>query len=84
MSAQDLPPGAPADLDRMLDWAEAELGLEAGQVKDLVRETAVLRAACRAALAWVENMKIVPGGERDRLRIRLCLALGKDPKETGR
>jgi len=34
-----------------------------------------LRAACQSALAWVSNMKIVPGGERERLRDKLKRAL---------
>lgn len=49
----------------------------------LLRGTAAdaqaLAEACEAALAWVENMRIVPGGERDRLRRQLRAALGKPP-----
>lgn len=76
-----LPAGAPYDLDYFLEWSERELPGDAREsVTGLVRETAVLRAACATALAWVENMKIVPGGERDRLRVQLRLALGKDPQ----
>jgi len=36
-----------------------------------------LSTACEAALKWVENMRIVPGGDRDKLRRQLRAALGK-------
>jgi len=81
-AAHKLPPGAPCDLDYILEWSERELGIEGRTVSDLVKETAVLRTACRAALAWVRNMRVVPGGERDRLRIQLCRALGEDPEKA--
>ena len=68
-----------ADLRATLDWAERELGIEGATVRDLVLEIEALRWACKSALAWVQNMKIVPGGERDRLRIQLCRALGIEP-----
>ena len=43
----------------------------------------MLREACSLALSWVENMRIIPGGERDKLRQALRLALGStDPEKT--
>lgn len=42
------------------------------------RRNQALIEACEAALGWVENMRIVPGGERDRLRKQLRRALGKE------
>ena len=44
-----------------------------GQEQDKLLE---LADACRAALAWVENMRITPGDKRDQLRIKLRKALG--------
>lgn len=74
-----LPVTGPADLDQIREWAKQELGADQAVVSHLVTETAVLRTACRAALSWVRNMRVVPGGERDKLRIQLCLALGEEP-----
>lgn len=42
------------------------------------RSLGELGAACHAALTFVENMRIVPGGVRDRLRRQLRRALGKE------
>lgn len=46
----------------------------------LLDEIDLLRDACSAALKWVENMRIVEGGERARLRDKLRHALG--PREA--
>lgn len=69
----------PVDLDELIPVLRERLGLEDGDAVRLAHEVVVLRAACEAALAWVDNMRIVPGGERHRLQTRLRLALGKDP-----
>jgi len=48
----------------------------ANSVPALLDEIELLRHACSAALQWVENMRIVEGGERARLRDKLQHALG--------
>ena len=46
-------------------------------------QVSMLRTACELALRWVKNMRIVPGGERDKLRQALELALGSsEPSDT--
>ena len=52
-------------------------------VPALLDENERLRKAAAAALAWVENMRIVEGGERARLRdaLRAALVQEKDPRE---
>lgn len=51
-------------------------------VPALLDEIELLRDACETAVKWVENMRIVAGGERERLRDKLRNALGprKDPE----
>lgn len=47
----------------------------ANNLPRILDEIELLRAACTMALKWVENMRIVPGGERARLRDALLRAL---------
>lgn len=55
------------------------------EVQRLTVGVAMLRTACGLALAWLENMRIVPGGERARLRDALRMALdATDPEKAGR
>jgi hypothetical protein len=67
------------NLDELIPLLRDRLGLEDGDALRLTHEVVVLRAACEAALAWISNMRIVPGGDRHRLQTRLLLALGKAP-----
>lgn len=55
----------------MDDYAES---LE--EIRQLRNRAAKLTSACEQALAWVQNTRIVPDGERDRLRQALKDALG--------
>jgi hypothetical protein len=52
----------------------------ANSLPALLDEIELLRDACSTALKWVENMRIVEGGERARLRDKLRHALG--PREA--
>jgi hypothetical protein len=52
----------------------------ANSLPSLLDEIELLRDACSTALKWVENMRIVEGGERARLRDKLRHALG--PREA--
>lgn len=67
------------------EWVENEQRLEqvsklaAGTMRVAAHKIELLERACEAALRWVENMRIEPGGQRDLLRRQLREALGKPP-----
>jgi len=64
------------------DFSGADEAYALGAVNSvpaLLDEIELLRDACSTALKWVENMRIVAGGERERLRDKLRHALG--PRE---
>jgi hypothetical protein len=68
------------------DFSGADEAYALGAVNSvpaLLDEIELLREACQSALRWVENMRIVEGGERARLRDVLRNALGPrtEPRE---
>lgn len=77
-----VPESVARETKELLELADHTIKVHEATIAAKTATIEALTNACSAALKWVENMRIVPGGDRARLRDQLRSALSVEENEA--